>query len=164
MVAGRVDVVSRRAGSQEAWVWSSDGKGTFSVSPAAPGDAPARGTRVVLHLMEDAKSYAERFTLERIVKAQSGHVPVPIAIVEKPGAEPVEVADGAALWTKPRSEIGATEYTDFYRSLAGHFDEPALTVHFRAEGRHEFTALAFVPSTRPFDLFDPDRKGRISSM
>ncbi len=161
MVADRVDVVSRRAGSEEAWVWSSDGKGTFSVSPAAPGDAPARGTRVVLHLMEDAKSYAERFTLERIVKAQSGHVPVPIAIVEKPGAEPVEVADGAALWTKPKSEIGASEYTDFYRSLAGQFDEPALTVHFRAEGRHEFTALAFVPSTRPFDLFDPDRKGRI---
>src|SRR3978361_1765996 len=90
MVADRVDVVSRRAGSQEAWVWSSDGKGTFSVSPAAPGAAPARGTRVVLHLMEDAKSYAERFTLERIVKVQSGHVPVPIAIVERPGAEPVE--------------------------------------------------------------------------
>ena len=111
--------------------------------------------------MEDAKSYAERFTLERIVKAQSGHVPVPIAIVEKPGAEPTEVADGAALWTKPKSEISAADYTDFYRSIAGQFDEPALTVHYRAEGRHEYTALVFVPGSRPFDLFDPDRKGRI---
>jgi molecular chaperone HtpG len=116
---------------------------------------------VVLHLMADAKSYTERFKLERIVKAQSGHVPVPITIIEKPGAEPVEVADGAALWTKPKSEISTADYTDFYRSVAGQFDEPALTVHFRAEGRQEYTALAFVPSTRPFDLFDPDRKGRI---
>ncbi len=161
MVADRVDVLSRHAGTEDAWLWSSDGKGTFSVTPAALEDAPKRGTRVVLHLMEDAKSYTERFNLERIVKAQSGHVPVPIAIVDKPGEAPSEVSDGAALWTKPRSEITAAEYTDFYRSVAGQFDEPALTVHFRAEGRQEFTALVFVPSSPPFDLFDPDRKGRI---
>ena len=161
MVAERVDVVSRRAGQTEAWLWSSDGKGTFTITPAAGEDAPARGTRVVLHLMEDAKSYTERFNLERIVKAQSGHVPVPISIVEKPGAEPAEIADGAALWTKPKTEISAADYTDFYRSVAGQFDEPALTIHYRAEGRHEYTVLVFVPSTRPFDLFDPDRKGRV---
>ena len=161
MVADRVDVISRRAGADEVWLWSSDGKGTFSVSPAAVADAPGRGTRVVLHLMEGATSYIERFTLERVVKAQSGHVPIPIAIVEKPGAAPSEVADGAALWTKPKSDISAADYTDFYRSIAGQFDEPALTVHFRAEGRHEYSTLAFVPGSRPFDLFDPDRKGRI---
>jgi molecular chaperone HtpG len=161
MVADRVDVLSRRAGTDEAWQWSSDGKGTFSVSPVPPESAPGRGTRVVLHLMEDAKSYAERFTLERIVKTQSGHVPVPIAIIDKPGAEPSEVADGAALWAKRKSEVSPADYTDFYRSITGHLDEPALTVHFRAEGRHEYTALTFVPGSRPFDLFDPDRKGRI---
>jgi molecular chaperone HtpG len=161
MVADRVDVVSRRAGTDEASLWSSDGKGTFSVAPAALEDAPERGTRVVLHLMEDAKTYTERHTLERIVTSQSGHVPVPIAIVEKPGAEPKEVADGAALWTKPKSEISTEDYADFYRSVAGQFDEPALTLHYRAEGRQEYTALAFVPGSRPFDLFDPDRKGRI---
>jgi molecular chaperone HtpG len=161
MVADRVDVISRRAGTAEASLWSSDGKGTFSIAPAALADAPSRGTRVVLHLTEDSKTYAERFTLERIVKAQSGHVPVPIAIVDKPGAEPAQVADGAALWTKPKSEISASDYADFYRSVAGQLDEPALTVHFRAEGRHEYSVLAFVPGTRPFDLFDPDRKGRI---
>jgi molecular chaperone HtpG len=159
MVADRVDVISRRAGTQDAWLWSSDGKGTFSVAPAT--DAPRRGTRVILHLMENAVSYTERFTLERIVKAQSGHVPVPISIVDKPGGEPSEVADGAALWTKPKSDITAADYTDFYRSIAGLFDEPVLTIHFRAEGRQEYTVLAFVPGSRPFDLFDPDRKGRI---
>ncbi|MBO0755556.1 MAG: molecular chaperone HtpG [Bradyrhizobiaceae bacterium] len=159
MAAERVDVISRRAGTQDAWLWSSDGKGTFSVAPAT--DAPRHGTRVILHLMENAVSYTERFTLERIVKAQSGHVPVPIFIVDKPGGEPSEVADGAALWTKPKSDITAADYTDFYRSIAGLFDEPVLTIHFRAEGRHEYTMLAFVPGSRPFDLFDPDRQGRI---
>jgi molecular chaperone HtpG len=160
MVAERVDVVSHRAGSDATWLWSSDGQGTFSVT-ALPADAMRRGTRVTLHLTEDAKTYTERFTLERLVKAQSGHVPVPIALVEKPGAEPAEITDGAALWTKPKSDITPGDYTDFYRSIAGQFDDPALTVHFRAEGRQDYTTLFFVPGSRPFDLFDPDRKGRI---
>src|SRR5689334_23379692 len=154
MVAERVEVISRLAGSEEAWRWSSDGKGTFSIAPAEPAEAPARGTRVVLHLMEDAKTYLERPTVERVVREQSGHVPVPIAIVEKPGAEPAEIADGAALWAKPKGEITPADYTDFYRSLAGQFDEPALTIHFHAEGRQDYTALLFVPGARPFDLFD----------
>ena len=161
MVAERVEVISHRAGGDEAWRWSSEGKGTFSIAPAEPAEAPARGTRVVLHLMEDAKDYLERPTVERVVREQSGHVPVPIVIVEKPGAEPAEIADGAALWAKPRNEVTAEEHKDFYRSVAGQFDEPALTVHYRAEGRHEYTVLLYVPGTRPFDLFEPERKGRI---
>jgi molecular chaperone HtpG len=161
MVADRVDVVSRRAGSDEATLWSSDGKGSYTVAPFTIEEAPGRGTQVVLHLMEDAASYTERYTLERIVKSQSGHVPVPVSLIEKLGAEPQEVADGAALWVKQRNEITSEEYTDFYRSVAGQFDEPALTVHFRAEGRHEYTTLAFVPGSTPFDLFDPDRHGRM---
>lgn len=161
MVASTVEVVSRRAGSAEAWRWTSDGKGEFSVSPVALDDAPARGTRVVLALLDDAKTYAERWTLERIVKAQSGHVPVPIQLIEKPGAEATSLADGAALWTKLKSEIKPEDYTDFYRSVAAQYDEPAATIHFRAEGRHEYTALAFVPGSKPFDLLDADRKGRM---
>jgi molecular chaperone HtpG len=161
MVAERVDVISRRAGTDQAWQWTSDGKGEFAVSPAVATAAPRRGTRVVLHLMDDAKDYAERFRVEHLIKAQSGHVPVPISIVDKPGAAPTEITDGAALWAKPKAEIRPADYTDFYRSIAGMFDEPALTIHYRAEGRQDYTTLFFVPSTRPFDLFDPDRKGRI---
>jgi molecular chaperone HtpG len=160
MVAGRVDVLSHRAGTDASWLWSSDGQGTFTVT-SVPTDAIRRGTRVILHLTDDAKSYTERFTLERLIKAHSGHVPIPIALVEKPGADPAEITDGAALWAKPKAEITSGDYTDFYRSIAGQFDEPALTVHFRAEGRQDYTTLFFVPSSRPFDLFDPDRKGRI---
>ncbi len=161
MVAERVEVISQRAGSDAAWLWSSDGKGDFSIAPAAGAVAPRRGTRVVLHLLEEAKDYTDRATVEQLIKAQSGHVPVPIAIIEKPGAAPIEITDGAALWAKPKSEITPADYTDFYRSVAVAFDEPALTIHFRAEGRQDYTALLFVPSSRPFDLFDPDRAGRI---
>jgi molecular chaperone HtpG len=161
MVADRVDVISRRAGSEEAWRWSSDGKGDYEIGSVPLDKAPKRGTRVVLHLMEDAKSYTEAFHLERLVKSQSGHVPVPIALVEKPSAAPKEVADGTALWMRPKSEIKPEEYTDFYRGVSGQYDDPAVTIHFRAEGRQEYSVLAFIPGSRPFDLFDQDRKGRM---
>ncbi|MDL2409826.1 molecular chaperone HtpG [Rhizobium calliandrae] len=161
MVADRVDVVSRRAGADSAWLWSSDGKGGYSVSPIDVSEAPVRGTRITLHLMDDAKSYTSRWSIERIVKEQSGHVPVPIKIAEKPGAEATQLTDGTALWTKSKNDITSEEYTDFYRGVSGQYDEPALTVHFRAEGRHEYSALAFIPGSQPFDLFDPDRKGRM---
>ncbi|MDX8447901.1 molecular chaperone HtpG [Mesorhizobium captivum] len=161
MVADHVDVISRQAGSEEAWRWSSDGKGTYEIAPVPLAAAPKRGTRVVLHLMEDATSYTTPYRLEGLAKSQSGHVPVPIALVEKPGAEPRDIADGTALWVRQKSEIKPEEYTDFYRSVAGQYDEPAATIHFRAEGRQEYSVLVFVPGSRPFDLFDQDRKGRM---
>lgn len=161
MVADKVDVTSRRAGSDEAATWSSDGLGTYTVSETELGEAPARGTRVVLHLKEDAADYTQRFSVEHKIKAQSGHVPVPIVLREKPDGEPQQIADGAALWTRAKSDISDEDYTDFYRTNAGQFDTPALTVHYRAEGTHEYNVLAFVPETRPFDLFDPDRAGRM---
>ena len=161
MVADRVEVISRRAGAETAASWLSDGLGTYTVQPVDVVEAPARGTRVLLHLKEDAVTYTDSFTIERTIKGRSGHVPVPIFLRDKPDAEPRQIADGAALWTRPKAEITAEEYQDFYRSAAGQFDEPALTLHYRAEGLHEYTVLAFVPETKPFDLFDPDRAGRM---
>ena len=140
---------------------SSDGLGTYSIEAVPLDEAPLHGTRVVLHLKDDATQYTERHSVERIIRAQSGHVPVPITLLEKPDAEAIDVTDGSALWTRPKSDITAEEYTDFYRSVAGQFDAPALTLHYRAEGKHEYNVLAFVPETRPFDLFDPDRTGRM---
>jgi len=161
MVADKVEVVSRGAGSEEAWRWSSDGNGSYETGSVPPEEAPQRGTRVVLHLMADAASYTESYQLERLIKSQSGHVPVPISLIEKPGSDLRNIADGTALWLRPKSDIKSEEYTDFYRSIAGQYDEPAATIHFRAEGRQEYNVLAFVPGSRPFDLFDQDRKGRI---
>jgi len=161
MVADRVDVTSRRAGSDQAAAWSSDGLGTYTIQATDISAAPPRGTRVLLHLKEDAAAYTERFTVERTIKAQSGHVPVPILLREKPDAEPQQIADGAALWTRPKAEISAEDYKDFYRTVGGQFDDPAITLHYRAEGRQEYTVLAFIPETKPYDLFDPDRSGRM---
>ena len=161
MVADTVEVTSRRAGTDLAHRWSSDGLGTYSIEQVPLDHAPAQGTRVVLHLKADATQYTERAHVERVIRAQSGHVPVPIALIEKPDAETTEVTDGSALWTRPKSEISADEYADFYRSVAGQWDAPALTLHYRAEGKHEYNVLAFVPESRPFDLFDPDRSGRM---
>ena len=161
MVADHVNVVSRQAGAQNAAVWSSDGLGTYTIAPIDVDQAPARGTRVTLHLKNDASSYTEEFKVERTIKSQSGHVPVALYLRERPDAALKQIADGAALWTKPKAEITAEEYQDFYRSLAGQFDAPAMTLHYRAEGLHEYSVLAFVPETKPLDLFDPDRADRM---
>jgi molecular chaperone HtpG len=160
MVADKVVVETRRAGAHEAWSWSSDGKGAYTIAPLALESAPLRGARIVLHLNEASGEYAEPHRLERIIREHSGAVAIPVDLVEKPGAEPRRIADGAAIWAKPKSEVKPEEYTEFYRGLSGQYDEPALTVHWRAEGRHEYTVLAFIPGSRPFDLFDPARKGR----
>jgi molecular chaperone HtpG len=160
MVASRVRVVSRRAGSDDAFAWESDGQGAFTVEPVEASEAPHRGTRVVLSLAEDASGYADEATVERIVRAYSAHVPIPVRIVGADGsARPI--TDGSALWMKPKASVTAEAYKDFYGTVADAFDEPALTVHYRAEGRNEFSVLLFVPSQKPFDLFDPARRGRV---
>ena len=160
MVADRVVVETRKAGDSQAWRWESDGKGSFTTSPLALEEAPVHGARVILHLSEAGKEYAQAGRIERIVREHSSAIAVPVLVVEKEGEEPRRAAEGSALWTRAKSDITPEEYTDFYRGLAGQFDEPALTVHWRAEGRHEYTVLAFVPGSRPLDLFEPSRKGR----
>ena len=160
MVADKVVVETRKAGGTECWRWISDGKGAYTTEALAIEAAPARGTRVILHLNEESKAYLEPWKLESIITEHSGAVAVPIDLRETPDAEPRRLTDGAAVWAKPRSAVTPEEYTEFYRSLAGQYDEPALTVHWRAEGRYEYTVLAFVPGSRPLDLFDPARKGR----
>jgi molecular chaperone HtpG len=160
MVADHVEVRTRRAGASEAFVWRSDGKGTYSIDPIESADFPAQGTRVLLHLNEDSKDYLEPARIESVIREHSSALTVPIDLVEAEGAEPRRLTDGTTLWTKPKSAITEKDYTEFYQNLGGHFDEPALSVHWRAEGRHEYTVLAFIPGSRPFDLFDPARQGR----
>ena len=165
MVADKVEVVSRRAGSDKVWRWVSDGSGSYELSPAAEEDAPARGTKIVLHLKEDEKDFADPVTIRRVVRDYSSHVPVPIRLMRKndetDAIEADELTDGSALWTKSKSDITEEQYKEFYHYSSGQFDDPALTIHYRAEGRTEYTVLAFVPEQKPFDLFDPSRKGRI---
>jgi len=160
MVADRVDVETRRAGTDEAFLWSSDGKGTFTISSIPLEQAPARGTRVTLHINEASKDYLEEWKIDRIVEEHSSALSIPIELVASPGAEARSLSAGGALWDKPKNQITPEQYEEFYHSVSGQYDKPALTLHWRAEGRYEYTALAFVPSSAPFDLFDPGRKGR----
>jgi molecular chaperone HtpG len=160
MVADLVVVETRRAGEDLAWRWSSDGKGDYEIVAIELDQAPLHGARVILHLNEDSKAFLEPHKIESIINEHSSAVATPIDLIERPGAEPRRIGEGAALWTKAKSEITPEQYKEFYQELAGQFDEPALTIHWRAEGRAEYTVLAFVPGSRPFDLFDPARKGR----
>ena len=160
MVADKVVVTSRTAGSEETNQWVSDGTGTYTIESVNEG--PARGTTIELHLKEDAKEYADRFKIEQIVREYSSHVPIQIDLL--PSGEEKEtkvLADGSALWTKSKSDITEEQYKEFYNHSAGAYDDPALTIHYKAEGRHEYHVLTFIPTHKPFDLFDSERKGRV---
>jgi molecular chaperone HtpG len=160
IVADRIVVVSRRASAGEAWVWRSSGGDGFEIEAASEEEAKRRGTEIVLHLKGDAKRYLEPFEIERVVKTYSDHILFPIELAE-PNKEPRQINAASALWQRPKSELKGDDYTQGYRSIAGAFDEPALTIHYKAEGRQSYAVLLFVPTREPFDLFDPSRKGRI---
>ena len=162
MVADRIVVTSRRAGSDEVWTWSSSGGAGFEVAPAGEDDAKrvARGTEIVLHLKPDAKKYLETFEIERIVGAYSDNIQFPIELVPEEG-EPRQINSASALWQRSKSELKPEDYTQAYKQIANAFDEPAMTLHYRAEGRYSYAVLLFAPSTKPFDLFEPQRKGRV---
>jgi len=162
MVADRIEVVSRHAGASDAWVWTSSGGAGFELAPASEEQAGRvpRGTEVRLHLKDDAKKYLEPFELERLVRTYSDHILFPIELVDDKG-EARQVNAASALWQRAKSEVKPEDYTQAYRSIAMAFDEPALTLHYKVEGRQSYAVLLFVPSTPPFDLGDPNRKGRI---
>jgi molecular chaperone HtpG len=162
MVADRIEVTSRRAGSPDAWVWSSSGGAGFDVAPASQEQAARvpRGTEIVLHLKEEAARYLQPFELERIVRTYSDHILFPIELVDEKG-EARQVNAASALWQRSKSDVKPEDYTQAYRSIAMAFDEPALTLHYKVEGRQSYAVLLFVPTTPPFDLADPGRKGRV---
>jgi molecular chaperone HtpG len=162
MVADRIVVTSRRAGADEVWSWISTGGNGFDIAPAAEEDAGriARGTEIVLHLKPDAKKYLETYEIERIVGAYSDNIQFPIEVKLEEG-DPRQINSASALWQRPKSELKPEDYTQAYRAIAGAFDDPAMTLHYRAEGRQSYAVLLFAPSTKPFDMFEPSRKGRV---
>jgi molecular chaperone HtpG len=157
IVASRVEVTSRKAGSQASFTWSSEGLGTFTVVPAE--EKGPRGTSIVLHLKDDALEFLESWKIEQVVRAYSDHIGHPIMLVE--GSEaPKQINTASAIWTRPKSEVTAEQHKEFFGHVSGSYSDPAMTIHYRAEGRHEYTVLLYVPAERPFDLYDPERKGR----
>ncbi len=156
MVADRVEVTSRRAGTDEAWTWASDGGGAFTLQPGTRDEA---GTTVVLHVKADADEFLEAIRLETIVRKWADHITVPITVAHD--GEDRAANEGTALWRKPKSEVTPEQYTEFYRHVAHAWDEPWATLHWRAEGAIEYSALLFIPGSRPFDPVDGPRESRV---
>ncbi len=156
MVADKVEVTSRKAGEAQAWRWTSDGAGAFTIGEA--GDAP-RGTKIVLHLRKEADEYLEPQRLRTIVKTYSDHIALPIRLDADSKEETINSA--SALWTRQKSEITEDQYKEFYHHVAHAFDDPWLTLHTRAEGKLDYTLLLFVPGQPPMDLFNPQRKAHL---
>ncbi|TMJ80632.1 MAG: molecular chaperone HtpG [Alphaproteobacteria bacterium] len=162
MVADRITVTSRRAGRPEVWTWSSSGGNGVDIAPATEEDGQriGRGTEIVLHLKPEAKKYLESHEIERIVSAYSDNIQFAIELKPEDG-EPRQINSASALWQRPKSELKPEDYKQAYRSIGGAFDDPAMTLHYRAEGRQSYAVLLFSPSTKPFDLFEPTRKGHV---
>ncbi len=158
MVADEITVTSRKAGEDKAYTWHSDGQGEYTVSDT--DREFARGTEVVLHVKAEEESFVDHFRIKHIIKSYSDHVAVPIYFIDQNGHEN-QVNSSSAIWTRPKSEISDEQYKEFYKSVSHAPDDPWLTMHNHNEGAVEFTNLLFIPSSKTFDLFHPDRKCRV---
>ena len=163
LVADRVDVVSRAAGSTEAFRWSSDAKESFTLGPAERSE---QGTSVILHLKADAKQYLEPFRLRQLIERYSDYIPHPIEVAKKPSKDEPEsgepsferVNQASAIWRRPQKELTKEQYVGFYKHLTRDWEEPIAYRHFQVEGTQMFYALLFLPKRPPFDLYDAESK------
>ncbi|HEC90659.1 MAG TPA: molecular chaperone HtpG, partial [Alphaproteobacteria bacterium] len=156
MVADKVEVLTRKAGSDKAYLWTSDGKGEFTIDE---GERAARGATITLHLAKEAAEYLEEARLETIIKSYSDHIGIPI--VFKDGDKERTLNDASALWALDKKDITKDRYKEFYHHVAHAFDDPWLTLHNKVEGVMSYINLLFIPSSPPFDLFQPERKGQV---
>ena len=156
MVCDKVEVTSRRAGEDEAWLWTSDGLGEFTID-SAPDHPAGRGTTIIIHLKEGEDEWLEQHRLQGVVKKYSDHIDLPIMLQIDDGEE-AAANEASAIWSRPKSEITDEQYTEFYHHVGHVMDDPWLTLHYKAEGKIEYTGLLFVPTRQPFDLFDPARR------
>jgi molecular chaperone HtpG len=148
IVADRVTLVTRRAGSNEAVRWECDmtkGAGEYTIEAT---EKATRGTDVILHLREGEDELLEEFRLKSIVRKYSDHIPVPVLMGEE------TVNQASALWARAKSEITEEQYIEFYKYLGHDFEAPLAWTHNRVEGRQEYTQLLYIPARAPFDLWD----------
>ena len=165
LVADEVQVISRAAGSAEAWSWRSDGKQSFTLEPA---ERETRGTSVVLRLQEEHKGFLDRWRLRRLVERFSDYIAFPIEMARESSEEDADgepamskeerINQEGALWQRDPKEVSEEQYAAFYRHVTGSWDEPLAHLHFAAEGQQNFKGVLFLPGQPPFDLFDPEAK------
>jgi len=159
MVADKVEVVSRKAGEAQAWRWTSEGHGAFEIEEA---ERDGHGTDVIVHIKKDAKEFLEAMRVENVVKTYSDHIAQPVVLkAAKDDEDDKTLNSASALWTRDKKDITEEQYNEFYHHVGMAFDAPWMTLHNKAEGVISYTNLLFIPSSRPFDLFHPERKGQL---
>jgi len=159
-VADKVEVISRRAGDKQAWLWSSEGAGSYTIDES---DRANQGSTITVFLNKESKEYLEEARIQNIVKTYSDHISLPIQIEKTDGKEITldQLNSGSAIWTRTKSDITKEQYKEFYHHVGHVFDDPWLTLHNKAEGKIEYTNLLFIPSSKPFDLMNPERKHKV---
>ena len=160
MVADNVEVVSKKAGEEQAWKWFSDGKTGFNLEKSNKDNI---GTSITLSLKKDAKEFLGETRVQFIVRKYSDHISYPVKFLEidKKDAEVKTLNEASALWTRPTKEITEEQYQEFFSHIGAGYGKPLLTMHNNTEGTTSYTNLICIPSTRPFDLFNPDRKSSL---
>ena len=166
MVASQTKVITRKAGENKIWVWTSDGESSFTIEETEDSSllASNRGTTIELTLTKDSKEYLDKDRIQNIIRRYSDHISIPIYIsdgTEKEDETLESVNSASAIWTRPKNKISEEQYKEFYNHTGQMFDDPWMTSHYKAEGKIEYTVLNFIPSTKPFDLYDPARENRL---
>lgn len=151
MVADKVEVSTRKAGSDTAYVWVSDGRGSYTIDETLKD---SRGTEIKIHLKDEASEFLLEERIKEVVKKYSDHISFPIELMG------TAINTASALWMRPKADVTEAQYTEFYHSVSDtmRMDKPWLTLHWRAEGAFEYSNLLFIPGMKPFDLYDPKRQ------
>lgn len=178
MVAKKIDVVTKKAGSSDVYRWTSDGTNSYEIEKVSDADFPlidgvgegSCGSAVVIYLKDDKTEYASRWRIEELIKKYSDHVAFKIYLhytqkkfddkgnVESEEAKCEQINDGTALWQKPKSSLKHEDYVNFYKSFSHESDEPLFYIHTKAEGTQEYTTLFYVSAKAPFDMYHADYK------
>ncbi len=166
MVSDQVIVRSKKYDSSSGYLWTSDGKGTFSIEETEYNDI---GTEITLSIKREEKEFLSKYKIEEIIKKYSDFVPFPIFVTseedkndkKKDDKSEEQVNSAEAIWLKDKSKIKKDDYKSFYNQVSNYYDEPLTTIHFKAEGVVNYTALLYLPKSQPQDLYHPDRKNKL---
>ena len=166
MVSSELQVTTRKAGEKKVWIWKSDGESKFSIMENDDLNLlnSNRGTRIDLQIEKENKEFLDKIRIEQIIRKYSDHISIPILVTDgsEKDDDKLEPANSAsAIWTRPKNKITKDQYKEFYNHVGQMFDDPWMTSHYKAEGKIEYTVLNFIPSTKPFDLYDPARENRL---
>ena len=159
IVSKNVQVISTKYDSEETYSWESDGLGSYNISQLDKSEK--KGTSIIIMLDKDSKEFIEKNKIQQIVSKYSDNINFPIYLKDITTDQEEQINTSNAIWTKQKKDISAEQYQEHYQLVSGNFDGPISTIHYKAEGRYEYDVLLYIPTSRPFDLFDQQRKAKL---